>query len=480
MKRRGPLNGWRADSPEPGVLEGIRNRRKRMKLFAVASMIFSMAAILCPRSGAAVANKNQVTILYDAFGKPSSLKKDWGYSALIEYGGKRILFDTGNNAEFFKQNVEGLKVDLSHLDFVVISHRHGDHTSGLSYVLSVNPNVTIYTPTEVSGFGTLVLPSIMAAINRHDPSLPEEMHYFDGVKQETRPSGSPWPTAHFKQIDETTEVTPGIFIISNISDAPGTRKCTKSPWYFELRRVSSSLSAVRIPELKKSCRRQRTWISTFIRYSAVFIFWLPQTPKSRRLQAPCMIRGKWNAWLPGIARGCQRSQYCGRSTAITIFMQVLEPSSAYPNAQEDSMKKTLALIARILFAVPFGAFGMSHLFYTRDMAGKLPTWLPGGVFWIYFTGVCLLLACAAFVTRIQGQTAAFCLATFLLVIVFTLHIPALKAGNLQMAKMNLLKDISLMGGALTYAVIFSSDLPRPVTAAGRSGKTSVDASIDRA
>jgi hypothetical protein len=53
---------------------------------------------------------------------------------------------------------------------------------------------------------------------------------------------------------------------------------------------------------------------------------------------------------------------------------------------------------------------------------------------------------------------------------FTLHIPALKAGNPQMAKMK----------PLTYAVIFSSDLSRPVTAAGRSSKTSVDANIDRA
>jgi 7,8-dihydropterin-6-yl-methyl-4-(beta-D-ribofuranosyl)aminobenzene 5'-phosphate synthase len=195
-----------------------------MKLFAFVIMLVPIAMILEPTSGAASPSANQVTILYDAFGKPSNLKKDWGYSALIEYAGKRILFDTGNNAEFFKHNVATLKIDLSNLDFVVISHRHGDHTSGLSYVLSMNPHVTIYTPSEVSGFGTPVLPSIMAAINRHDPSLPEYMHYFDGVRQDTRPSGSPWPTAHFKQIDETTEVAPGIFIISNISDVTGTKE----------------------------------------------------------------------------------------------------------------------------------------------------------------------------------------------------------------------------------------------------------------
>jgi 7,8-dihydropterin-6-yl-methyl-4-(beta-D-ribofuranosyl)aminobenzene 5'-phosphate synthase len=29
-----------------------------------------------------------------------------GFSALVEYGGKRILFDTGDNADVFAHNVE--------------------------------------------------------------------------------------------------------------------------------------------------------------------------------------------------------------------------------------------------------------------------------------------------------------------------------------------------------------------------------------
>ena len=88
--------------------------------------------------------------LYDAFGKSNKLTKDWGFAALVEYGGKRILFDTGNNAEIFARNVTALGVDLKKLDFVVISHRHADHTSGLSFLLSVNPKVTVYTPMSPS------------------------------------------------------------------------------------------------------------------------------------------------------------------------------------------------------------------------------------------------------------------------------------------------------------------------------------------
>jgi len=89
------------------------------------------------RSQSAV-GEDRITVLYDAFGRDASMKKDWGFSALIEVQGKRILFDTGNNSTVLAQNVKAKGVDLTRLDFVVMSHRHGDHMGGLSYVLSVN------------------------------------------------------------------------------------------------------------------------------------------------------------------------------------------------------------------------------------------------------------------------------------------------------------------------------------------------------
>ena len=122
----------------------------RRVLFKIAAMMVSAAAI-----GAAPAyaqsSIGQITVLYDAFGKTSTMKKDWGFSALIEYGGKRILFDTGNNAEIFAHNVEAKGIDLRQLDFAVVSHRHGDHTSGLNHLLKINPAVKIYAPQESFG-----------------------------------------------------------------------------------------------------------------------------------------------------------------------------------------------------------------------------------------------------------------------------------------------------------------------------------------
>jgi len=165
---------------------------------------------------------DRITILYDAFGKNSALKKDWGYSALVEYGGMRILFDTGNNSDYFAQNVKSLSVDLTRLDFVVLSHRHGDHTSGLNHVLSMNPDVTVYAPVEVAGFGT---PSrTMKSLTRNIESLPTDMKYLDGNVPDTVSTGTPWPKAHFKQIAKLTEVIPGFYLIPVVSEVAGTKE----------------------------------------------------------------------------------------------------------------------------------------------------------------------------------------------------------------------------------------------------------------
>src|ERR1700756_6055958 len=106
---------------------------------AVLLLFIECAAIIstAPMASAAPGNA-QITVLYDAFGKTATMQKDWGYAAFIEYGGKRILFDTGNNPDILAQNAKAKDIDLSKLDFVVMSHRHGDHMGGLAYLLKVN------------------------------------------------------------------------------------------------------------------------------------------------------------------------------------------------------------------------------------------------------------------------------------------------------------------------------------------------------
>jgi 7,8-dihydropterin-6-yl-methyl-4-(beta-D-ribofuranosyl)aminobenzene 5'-phosphate synthase len=162
----------------------------------------------------------RVTILYDAFGPASALQKDWGFAALIEYGGRRILFDTGNDAGIFARNVKQLGVDLTRLDAVVISHRHGDHTTGLEVVVAGNPTVPIYAPQEGAFFKAGGPKEFLA----RDPSLPAQMHYFDGKDPDTLRSGTPWPLANFQIVTSTTEILPGFFVLTTRSDKAGTRE----------------------------------------------------------------------------------------------------------------------------------------------------------------------------------------------------------------------------------------------------------------
>lgn len=56
---------------------------------------------------------------------------EWGFAALVEFDGKKILFDTGYRPETVLQNAEELGIDLSEVEDVFISHNHGDHTGGL-------------------------------------------------------------------------------------------------------------------------------------------------------------------------------------------------------------------------------------------------------------------------------------------------------------------------------------------------------------
>src|SRR6266849_4725449 len=167
---------------------------------------------------AAAETSNRVTILYDSFGKSPSLTMDWGFAALVEYGGKRILFDTGNNAKIFEHNVKQLGIDLTRLDAVVVSHRHGDHTSGLTYLLEVNSNVKIFVPQEGAFFKSSLPPGFL----KPQPDLPPNLRYYEGKQPERFVSGTPWEKGNFEIVTKTTEIFPGFYVLTTRSQKPGT------------------------------------------------------------------------------------------------------------------------------------------------------------------------------------------------------------------------------------------------------------------
>jgi 7,8-dihydropterin-6-yl-methyl-4-(beta-D-ribofuranosyl)aminobenzene 5'-phosphate synthase len=122
-------------------------------------------------------------------------------------------------ARLLAHNAQVKGIDLSKLDFVVMSHRHGDHMGGLSYVLKVNPAVKIHAPKEGFGAYGTDLPS---TFYREDASLPPEQRYYDGARPDVMRFGSAWPGANFQLVDRDTEIAPDIHLIALVSDKPGT------------------------------------------------------------------------------------------------------------------------------------------------------------------------------------------------------------------------------------------------------------------
>lgn len=183
-----------------------------MKTSGLVSQIATtlLAFILCSAPVLADTGNPQITLIYDAFGRSSTLQKDWGFSAFIEYGGKRILFDTGNDADIFAHNAKAAGIDLTKLDFAVVSHRHGDHAAGITHLVKENPKVPIYVPKENFSLFGAALPGKFLKPNT---GLPMEMRYFDGNVPERMTFGSAWPGANFKWVTQNTEVAPGFHLI---------------------------------------------------------------------------------------------------------------------------------------------------------------------------------------------------------------------------------------------------------------------------
>ena len=103
-------------------------------------------------------------------------------------------------------------------------------------------------------------------------------------------------------------------------------------------------------------------------------------------------------------------------------------------------------VSRYLFAVPFIIFGIFHFMNAGGMAGMVPGWLPGGVFWVYLTGLALIVAPISLFIGKKDKLAMLLLALMLVIFALLVHLPG---GQSSMP--NLLKDLSLAGAALTWA-----------------------------
>lgn len=113
----------------------------------------------------------------------------------------------------------------------------------------------------------------------------------------------------------------------------------------------------------------------------------------------------------------------------------------------------LPKIGRFLYAIPMAGFGVLHFMMGDAMAGMVP--IPGGVVWVYVTGVALLAAAVSIVAGKHAVLATRLLGLMLLIFAGSIHLVALLGGD-QAAMSNLLKDTALAGGAFILSGVLAA------------------------
>jgi hypothetical protein len=114
----------------------------------------------------------------------------------------------------------------------------------------------------------------------------------------------------------------------------------------------------------------------------------------------------------------------------------------------------IVALGPIFLAVPIAVFGTEHLTATKIIAGMVPGWIPGHLFWALFVGACLISAALSIAVRKYAGIAAALLGLTILLFVFLIHIPGIvTTPTSQLLWVVCLRDLAFSGGALSVAAI---------------------------
>jgi putative oxidoreductase len=109
----------------------------------------------------------------------------------------------------------------------------------------------------------------------------------------------------------------------------------------------------------------------------------------------------------------------------------------------------------VLYALVIGFFGVNHFLNNTGFQNTIPSFIPYHSFWVYLTGLALIAAAISFLTGKQTKLAGLFLFLYLIIIVLTIHLPAVIRSEgspiVSIALTNLVKDTGLAGAALMIA-----------------------------
>lgn len=120
--------------------------------------------------------------------------------------------------------------------------------------------------------------------------------------------------------------------------------------------------------------------------------------------------------------------------------------------------KNITNIGRILFALPFAVFGINHFIMMDYYLGMITSFIPLGAYTIILTGLMLIAVSISIIIKKFIRLSTIILSILLFLFIATIHIPHLLNGDSQtITLITMLKDISLMGGSLMIAGIYSEE-----------------------
>ena len=139
------------------------------------------------------------------------LTAEWGFSALVEADGKRILVDTGAQPDTVLRNLNALHIDLSDVTDLVLTHNHGDHTGGVVTLRQAMMKKNSMALSRIyAAKGILLSRTIMSAVPVA-ATPPGEGNGLLRKKTEYEASGG-----RIVEYDRPVELAPGVWLLANV------------------------------------------------------------------------------------------------------------------------------------------------------------------------------------------------------------------------------------------------------------------------
>jgi len=151
-------------------------------------------------------------------------------------------------------------------------------------------------------------------------------------------------------------------------------------------------------------------------------------------------------WIPGLSWGVCLPYLIG---ALVLVIGLITVRNEF--LQKQGLDK-IVVLGPVFFAVPLAVFGAEHFTVTTSLAGAVPAWLPGHVFWVLFVGACLIAAALSIAAGKYAWLASALAGVLILLFELLIHIPNV-AGNphTRIAWVVVLREPAFAGGAFALA-----------------------------